>query len=174
MNVRPTSWTHPQVEVRPSPIGGQGVFALAPLRAGETVFLWGGQRATPEEYRAGVITSRSCSAIEEGVYLGKRPSLGDLPDDFVNHSCEPNLWLVDAVTVIARRDVQAGEELTLDYATFYDIDDWVVTEACACGSRICRQRVTGADWRLPELQTRYQGHFTPLLAARIARLEVGS
>lgn len=174
MNVRPTSWTHAQVEVRPSPIGGQGVFCRAPLRAGETVFIWGGDRATPEEFRAGRITSRSCSAIAEGLYLGKRPSLGDMPDDFVNHSCQPNLWLVDAVTVTACRDIQPGEELTLDYATFYDIDEWIVTEACACGSESCRQRVTGADWRLPELQARYRGHFTPLLAARMARLEAGS
>jgi hypothetical protein len=26
--------------------------------------------------------------------------------------------------------------------------------------RLCRGRVTGDDWKLPELQQRYRGHFT--------------
>jgi SET domain-containing protein len=34
-----------------------------------------------------------------------------------NHSCDPNLWHADVVTITARRDIAAGEELTIDYAT---------------------------------------------------------
>jgi hypothetical protein len=33
-----------------------------------------------------------------------------------NHSCDSSLWMLDARTVGARRDIAAGEELTLDYA----------------------------------------------------------
>lgn len=33
-----------------------------------------------------------------------------------NHSCDSNLWMRDAFTVCARRDIAEGEELTLDEA----------------------------------------------------------
>ena len=31
----------------------------------------------------------------------------------------------------------------------------------------CRHHVTGDDWQLPELQTRYAGHFSPYIQRRI-------
>ncbi|MFZ5911384.1 MAG: SET domain-containing protein [Chloroflexota bacterium] len=170
MNYRPVSWVHPHLELRPSRIDGFGVFATAPFREGETVFIWGGVLVTWDEYTAGRISSRSCSAVDEGLYLGKFPVLGDMLDDFANHSCDPNLWLVDSAALVARRDIACEEEVTFDYATFYDIDDWVVSENCCCGSPSCRGIVTGADWRLPALQERYDGHFAPFLARRIRLL----
>lgn len=166
MNYRPTSWVHPRMELRPSPIDGSSVFATAPIRQGETVFVWGGILATWDDYMAERISARSCAAVDEDLYLGKFPALGDMLDDFANHSCDPNLWLVDSVTLAARRDIPRDEEVTFDYATFYDIDELVISDACQCGSPLCRKVVTGADWRLPALQERYDGHFVPFLARR--------
>ena len=43
----------------------------------------------------------------------------DNPDEWrpINHACDPNTWL-DGLDLVARRHVAAGEELTVDYATF--------------------------------------------------------
>ena len=80
----------------------------------------------------------------------------------MNHSCDPNIWMSDAFTLSARRRIEPGEELTADYALWlYDVD-WVL-DPCRCGSPLCRGRVTGRDWQLPELQVRYAGHFTPFI-----------
>jgi len=170
MNVRAISWNHPHIELRSSHIHGLGAFANAPLRAGETLFIWGGLLADWDDFTSGRITSRSCMALKEGLYLGKLPAFGDFADDYANHSCDPNAWLIDSVTVVARRDIALNEEVTIDYATFYELDDWIVTEDCHCGAACCRKRVTGADWQLPELQERYAGHFSPLLEERIRLL----
>ena len=35
-------------------------------------------------------------------------------DEYLNHSCDANAWLEDEVTLTARRDIAAGEEITLD------------------------------------------------------------
>ena len=35
---------------------------------------------------------------------------------YTNHSCDPNVWMQDEVTLAARRDIAIGEELTIDYA----------------------------------------------------------
>jgi len=62
----------------------------------------------------------------------------------INHSCDPNAWL-EGLDMVARRDIKAGEEITMDYATFYNeaMDDFV----CHCGARKCRGIVRGTDYR---------------------------
>lgn len=72
---------------------------------------------------------------------------------------------IEGTGLRAMRDIAAGEELTFDYATGDD-DDWEME--CRCGAATCRGRATGQDWRLPELQERYDGWFSPYLARKIA------
>jgi hypothetical protein len=83
---------------------------------------------------------------------------------FLNHSCEPNVGVQGQIVFVAMRDVAAGEELTLDYAT---IDHDAEPMACRCGSAGCRSTVTGEDWRLPELQRKYGDHFAWHLQRRM-------
>jgi hypothetical protein len=53
----------------------------------------------------------------------------------------------------------------IDYA-LYTVSDWWAMP-CRCGAGRCRGVVTGNDWRLPEVQARYRGHFVPEVARRI-------
>ena len=84
---------------------------------------------------------------------------------FANHSCDPTLWHVGPFEVATRRSVDADEELTIDYTT--NSGDATFTMDCTCGSTLCRQTITAQDWRRPELQERYDGHWIPPLAALI-------
>jgi hypothetical protein len=93
----------------------------------------------------------------------------DVAEEYLNHSCDPNVWLDDEVTLSARRTIAPGEELTSDYALWELNEDHVSPWLCRCGSRLCRGRFTGQDWRSPELQRRYAGHFHPTIEARIAQ-----
>ena len=79
----------------------------------------------------------------------------------LNHSCDPTLVIVAGRdgALEAFRDVAAGEELTVDYATL--TADPVLLVRCHCESYRCRQMVTGDDWRIPQVQRRYAGHFAP-------------
>jgi hypothetical protein len=76
---------------------------------------------------------------------------------FINHSCEPNVGFGGNVVLVAMRDVDAGEELTTDYAMF---DDYEGSMDCTCGRPTCRGRVDGSDWQRPDLQERYRGYFS--------------
>jgi hypothetical protein len=96
---------------------------------------------------------------------------GDADDPaafLINHGCDGNVWLVDAITLVARSPIAASEELRADYALLEADEDYISAWVCACASCRCRRRVTGRDWRSPELQRRYAGHFSPLIAKRIA------
>lgn len=89
--------------------------------------------------------------------------------DYFNHSCAPNAGFRSMIEIVALRDIAADEEVTFDYAMcltadFGDMD-------CLCGAVNCRGRVTGEDWKLPELQQRYRGYFQPYIAAKIKQLK---
>lgn len=62
----------------------------------------------------------------------------------INHSCDPNAWL-EGLNLVARRDIKPGEEITIDYATFYNerMDDFF----CHCGADSCRGIIRGTDYR---------------------------
>ena len=89
----------------------------------------------------------------------------------MNHSCDPNVWMNDEVTLVAMRDITAGEELTADYAMWSTDPSWTLPTPCGCGSRPCRRTVTGSDWKLKDLQERYRRHFSPYINDRINLLE---
>jgi hypothetical protein len=164
------SWLDPRIEVRGSGVDGRGAYARASIAAGDIVIVWGGAVLTKAELASASIVLDSEHAISEDLYFMTPADEWDAPDYYLNHSCDSNLWMVDEVTLSARRDSAAGEELTADYA-FWQADESFVSDwVCRCGSPLCRTRVSGRDWRLPELQARYRGHFSPFINARIARL----
>ena len=122
--VRPPAadcWLHPDVEVRRSPIEGQGLFAGAAIPAGTVVSRLGGRLvsgdelrrlfADPEQSYVDTITV----AADTHLVLPPRRDNG-----YGNHSCDPNLWWIGPYELAARRDLVPGEELTNDYATSTD------------------------------------------------------
>jgi hypothetical protein len=80
--------------------------------------------------------------------------------DFMNHSCDPNVWYVDDNTLVARRPIEAGEEICEDYGTDRAGN---LEFKCLCGSPICRQIIRKTDFELPQLRKRYGNHFRSLI-----------
>ena len=70
-----------------------------------------------------------------------------------------------ASALVTLRDVAVGEELVVDYAM--SSTDPAYLLRCHCDSYRCRQMVEGTDWRIPQLQQRYAGHWAPAVQALI-------
>jgi uncharacterized protein len=172
------SWFSPKIEVRASDAHGLGTFARERIEPGEIVEIWG-------EFTKGVQTVAYTSDREFADAARRKGKAVMQWDDalfsveergaddgyFINHSCDSNLWFADPFTLIARREIEPGDEVTIDYALFESNDDFVAVADCKCGAAGCRHRVTGADWRRGDLQERYRGHFSPLLNHRIERAQ---
>ncbi len=154
-------------------IHGTGLFATRAFVSGEQMMKFGGFLFSRAEVKAGLAHPESLTGYADEWYLGRPLSYPGAIDDFLNHSCDPNLWLKDEVTVVARHDIDAGEEITIDYATFEIDDSWRMPSPCHCGTEICREKVTGSDWRNEALQIRYADHFLPCIEARRVN-DVGS
>jgi len=167
----PDCWLHPAVAVAPSRIAGSGLVTTAPLPAATVVSRLGGRLVSSAELDAlvgaadGDVDSIVDSiVVDEDRHLVLPPGT---PNHFVNHSCDPTMWWLDEYTLITRRDVAAGEELTSDYATSSARPDFVLY--CHCETYRCRQVIEGTDWRIPQLQQRYAGHWVPYLQRLIER-----
>lgn len=145
------------------------MFAIAPTKRDEVVVIWGGNFVTKVEAETARAAGKRAQQIDDDLFdvfdYSKR---GDDPTYYHNHSCDPNTWFKDEVTIVARRDIDRGKELTLDYAMFEAEEDYVLPWDCVCGSPLCRRQITGKDWRLPSLQNRYKSHFLPMINRRIA------
>ncbi|MGB3392334.1 MAG: SET domain-containing protein-lysine N-methyltransferase [Stenotrophomonas sp.] len=143
-----------KIQARKSTIHGNGVFALAPLRKGERVIEYKGQRRSHAE-----VDADDAGDVESG-----HTFLFTLNDDYVidanykgndarwiNHSCSPNCEAVvaeaegddrtaDKVFIEAIRDIKPGEELTYNYGiTLAERHTPRLKKIweCRCGSRKC-------------------------------------
>ena len=147
--------------VAESPIEGRGLFCTAPIAAGTLVARLGGRLVDGPSLR--ILLGTSTSYVDTITVLPDVHLVlpGRQPIGFGNHSCDPTLWHTGVFALSARRDIAAGEEVTVDYATQTAEPDFVLD--CRCGSVGCRGTVTGSDWRLAELQERYGEHWVPAL-----------
>jgi hypothetical protein len=78
------------------------------------------------------------------------------PERLINHSCDPNCYVKtinNIRKIYARRYINKGDEITLDYAINGDNEG---TFRCKCGSERCRKRYVGNYFKLPiEIQKEY-------------------
>lgn len=142
-----------------SHIQGRGLVARVPIARGEIVAIKGGHIVDSATY-AGLNEHLRNSDIQIAdnfhiVALDAAEYAAVML--FLNHSCEPNVGVAGNLVFVAMRDIDAGEELTTDYALF---DDYDGAMPCLCGRPSCRHTITGKDWQRPELQAKYAGYFS--------------
>lgn len=169
------SWVNPKLAGGESRIHGEGVFAIVSIARGEKLMEFGGEKISGAQAASGY---RECSVwtIGDDTYLALPESDPDPSlDENLNHSCDPNAWLTDEVTLVARRDIPAGEEVTLDQGTWnYDDTEYTWDEMnCGCGAHDCRKKLTEKDWMLSSLQQSHKGHFHPMVQKMIDALGPG-
>src|ERR1044072_2728471 len=145
----PQTWKDPRIEFRTSRISGTGMFAREPIKKGETVCIVGGIVITDSEFAAFQATYRLYNSIQidDHLHLVEDPDVTRQSEGSMNHSCDSSAWMDDEVTLVARRDIEAGEEVTVDYALFTTQSNWMLDARCHCGSSYCRRVITGDDWR---------------------------
>lgn len=78
---------------------------------------------------------------EMWIQVGKDNWMGPSggPDDYVNHSCDPNAGLLEDDTglhLVALRQIAVNEEITFDYST--SMFQEPTEMSCICGAATCR------------------------------------
>ena len=167
------SWLNPGLEVRCNSSRDRGIYSKKILPAGERLAILGGHvmyLADEPVFSDG--KGDFAVQIEERFVLGTKYEREIEDTDFFNHSCSPNAGFKGQIFLVAMRDIAANEEITFDYGMVLNLPDGHLYRfECYCGSLNCRGLVTGNDWKLPELQKRYDGWFQQYLQEKIERLK---
>ncbi|MFP3556780.1 SET domain-containing protein [Paraburkholderia sp. SIMBA_054] len=137
-----------RISVRSSSIHGKGVFATVTILSGELVCECKGKRVPREAAMSGAPRDLAqpdhtfLFDIGDGHVIDGAASGNSAR--WINHSCDPNcVPELDGqkIFICARRKIDAGEELSIDYAL---VSDKKMSKAlrdryaCYCGARRCR------------------------------------
>jgi len=155
------TWLNPKIEIKDISEKGKGLFAVEPIKKGESVIIYGG--GYTDKNGAEKAKSEGKLVMQWDDDLFSVETRGEYVGYYINHSCEPNTWMNDSFTIVTMKKIKAGEELTIDYAVLPNGIDYVSKWECKCGSPKCREHITGKDWQIPELQKKYKNHFAPII-----------
>jgi uncharacterized protein len=136
---------------------GRGVFTDASIAAGSLIIRFTG----PPLRHAQTTASTYALQVGPDLYIGASGG----PDDYINHSCEPNAGfripaegpvrpLAPTADLYAIRDIAAGEEVLFDYSTTLDEDDF--TMECRCGAPSCRGTIRDGKYLPEKVWQRYE------------------
>jgi SET domain-containing protein len=148
-----------EVEVGPSVVEGLGVFARRSFRAGDRIRRVNVVRQVTAK---SPIREDLGERLDHCAYPNGKVVLLGIPDRHINHSCDPNAYELfedDSSYIVARRDIRAGEEITLDYnINITGGTAW----PCRCRSTRCRGEVVGDFFGLP---SEWQREYRPFLTS---------
>jgi SET domain len=137
---------------------GVGVFAARQFRAGEIVLLDDDGDYFDWVYSFRELNERGYD-IEHMMQVGLdafRLPTGS-PEDFLNHSCDPNIGIrlnERGELIVALRDIAAHEELVYDFSTYSN--NPYESFHCRCGAANCRGIIGNFNTLPVELQHRYR------------------
>ncbi len=89
------------------------------------------------------------------VGIGKHITLDPEFLQYINHSCEPNVFFdTSSLQLLALRDIKEGEELSF----FYPSTEWKMTQSfkCYCGHAACLGQIKGASYLNEEARKKYR------------------
>lgn len=66
----------------------------------------------------------------------------------VNHSCDPNCKIVGFNKLVAKRNIEINEELTIDYGTVSIGKGMTIISECNCGTTACRHTIKTDDYKI--------------------------
>lgn len=169
----------PAFVIRSSKIAGKGAFATRPIRKGERLIEYVGERLTHAESDARY-DDHADSAHHTFLFAVNRSTVidatvGGNESRFINHSCHPNCESIiegRRVFIDAIRAVRTGDELTYDYAFTRDgtetLDEETTLYGCRCGARDCRGTILAplskAEIRRREVAAKKRHHPSHVVA----------
>lgn len=125
------------MRLAPSKIHRWGVYATGLIPAGRKVIEYTGERISRRETKRRAEASKLTYLFTLDNYWTIDGSAGGSGAEYINHSCDPNLIsriLKGHILYMSLREIQPGEELTIDYRFAKNVDK----VPCRCGAARCR------------------------------------
>ena len=124
------------LQVRKSKISGSGLFTDSAIPARKKIGEFTGERISVREARRRAKNAKRIAIVEISASVAIDGSVGGGVFEFVNHSCDPNVFIRIAygrAEFYSQRKIKAGEELTCNYGESHHDGKL----PCGCGSPRC-------------------------------------
>jgi uncharacterized protein len=139
---------------------GKGVFASIRFKKNQVLFKVEGKLKV-EPYDLKYFIGARWFGIDDQTWLS---TFRNSYAYYLNHSCNPNSGIRDKVVIVAMRDIEKGEEITLDYSITEADPYWKMK--CKCGNRNCRTTIRSIQFLPDEIYRRYEP-FVPEFLRRV-------
>lgn len=137
-------------EVITSKIDGNSRISLQIIQPGQLIAIIGGVIVDK-------LDSFIAMPIGTGIFIHQ---VSNSHKGTVNHSCDPNCRIEGFNKLVARRQIQLNEELTVDYGTISIGSGTVIIEKCKCGCALCRHIIKTDDFKiLPDTELSIYGKY---------------
>lgn len=135
--------------------GRKGLFAVVAIAKDEILIDLNGEEILSSP------TKRSLQIGEGKHAFGREETVA-----YLNHSCEPNVFLdFSCLCVRALKDIRAGEEAKINYAaTEYEMHD---SFQCDCGSPTCLRMIRGFKFLTRDQQLKLKPYLAPYFLSRL-------
>ncbi|HEX3142744.1 MAG TPA: SET domain-containing protein-lysine N-methyltransferase [Pyrinomonadaceae bacterium] len=125
------------LSIKKSPINGRGCFATRKFAKLKKIAEYAGERISDWEAMRRARGRRHLRICDVDGKWSLDGAIGGNGTHYINHSCDPNAFmktLYGHVLFFALRDIEPGEEITIDYEQTLLPD----SRRCHCGAAICR------------------------------------
>lgn len=157
---------NPKLRIDVSSINGKGMFATFDIKKDEVLVRWGGTFVNKRELTNFNKDKFLIFQVDKNCWIVEPKYFPEDDSYYMNHSCDPNSWMDDGITFVARKNIKKGKEITIDYAMF-ESESYTSRWKCQCKSKNCRRIITGKDYLMPELVIKYENHFSPVIMGKI-------
>ncbi len=163
LNSLPKPYFSSKIKLKKSGISGFGVFAKKQINNGEILII----------ERGPIVSAKFIERIEKatgyennlcvgrGKYILHAPLHKNYQGGYINHSCSPNVGMIENGIWVAIRDIKENEEICCDYGTFETYPKWQMK--CNCSSKNCRKIITYKDYLIPSLIQKLGKWYAPYL-----------
>jgi hypothetical protein len=162
----PTNWISDSIEACTVDGIGNALKVVRPIKKDALVVCYGGIIIDLQELRS-MDEDRQMYTIQvnDELYLSAVPGVSLGIGEYLNHSCDPTCGFSSEINLVAIRDLEPGDLITVDYATCNS--SFPSDMKCLCGSKKCRGIIKENDWELEDVQSRLLDYYQPYLRRRV-------
>ena len=122
-----------KITVKTSKIEGSGIYIEEDAVAGDVISnIKGEPQFKINKNKRDALSHPNWVGVAENQWIDPA-----IPYKFLNHSCNPNSGIKGRLSIVALRNIEKGEEITVDYSTIEGDPRWEMR--CSCGENNCRK-----------------------------------